>query len=230
MQAQGYRGRAQAKSPPKRWTTYRDVVVEGPPGLPKPSKQLKPLKKTKHLRDFEAAVRKSWKDLPPGFQEVMSNMGVVKPPADTAKPDLAAIVKAHLAQLPEEVRAQVSPILEPEKPPTEKSIAVKLKMTVGTIKDLTNKKAHLQLKVDQSKDQYNAQDDLKKTSEEYAKLAQTMKIEQEAEETCITRERMIEMMNSVGMTISEEQKEQLEKLAEETKQKRRKTGGDGSCG
>ena len=221
------------------------MVVEGPPGLPKPSKQLKPLKKSKHLKDFEAAVRKSWKELPPGFQEVMSNMGVGKPPDDTAKPDLAAIVKAHLAQLPEEVRAQVSPILEPEKPPTEKSTAVKLKMTVGTIKDLTNKKAHLQLKVDQSKDQYkallqelqdlqqmldNAQDDLKKTSEEYAKLAQTMKIEQEAEETCITRERMIEMMNSVGMTISDEQKEQLEKLAEETKQKRRKTGGDGSCG
>ena len=176
---------------------------------------------------------------------MMSSMGVAKPPEDTAKPDLAAIVKAHLAQLPEEVRARVSPILEPEKPATEKSTAVKLKTTVGTIKDLTNKKAHLQLKVDQSKDQYkallqelqdlqqmldNAQDDLKKTSEEYAKLAQTMKIEQEAEETCITRERMIEMMNSVGMTISEEQKEQLEKLAEETKQKRRKTGGEGSCG
>ena len=148
-------------------------------------------------------------------------------------------LKQHLAALPEGLKSQLEGIIHPKVETTEKSAAAKMKASIGTLRDLSNRRDGAQAKVDQSKDQYKTalqdlqdlqkqidltQEELKQTTAEYARIAMEKKIEEIPMDTKVEEETMWQLMEQVGITVDEDKKEQLQKLLEENQTKRRKTG------
>eukprot|EP00913_Durusdinium_trenchii_P027936 g26193.t1 len=69
-------------------------------------------------------------------------------------PDLPTLIKEHLQSLPTELKEEVEKIIEPQK--AEPPLNQKLKQAVGTLKQLSEKKAAVQTKADNIKQQYTA--------------------------------------------------------------------------
>lgn len=63
-------------------------------------------------------------------------MQIAEPPA---APDLPTLIKEHLQSLPTDLKEAVEKIVEPDKP--EPTLASKVKQAVGTLKQLSEKKA-----------------------------------------------------------------------------------------
>ena len=213
--------------------SYKAALVEPPPGLP----QQRSLK-NKQWKSLQGAALQHWENLPEAFKETLGGMGIQKQKEE--KPtDLKEILKQHLAALPEGLKSQLEGIIHPKVENTEKSAAAKMKASIGTLRDLSNRRDGAQAKVDQSKEQYRialqdlqdlqkqidqTQEDLKQTTAEYARIAMEKKIEETPVETKVEEETMWQLMEQVGITIEEDKKEQLQKLLEENQTKRRKTG------
>lgn len=70
----------------------------------------------------------------------------------TPPPDLPTLIKEHLQSLPTELKEEVEKIIEPQK--AESPLNQKLKQAVGTLKQLSEKKAAVQAKADNIKQQY----------------------------------------------------------------------------
>ena len=230
-EAFSYKKERKSYSWPRR--TYKAALLEPPPGLSQP-KGLK----NKQWKSLEGAAMQHWDSLPEAFKETLGGMGINKQKEE--KPtDLKEILKQHLAALPEGLKSQLEGIIHPKVETTEKSAAAKMKASIGTLRDLSNRRDGAQAKVDQSKEQYKTalqdlqdlqkqidltQEELKQTTAEYARIAMQKKIEEIPMDTKVEEETMWQLMEQVGITVDEDKKEQLQKLLEENQTKRRKTG------
>ena len=152
----------------------------------------------------------------------------------------------HLSELPADIKAKVEGIVQPKIPVTEQSEAARLKQSVGQLRDLTNKKQQVQAKVDSYKELYKAtltelqeiqleiekvQKTLKDSTDNYAKLLEDVKIETEPQDTLLGLPSFMELMGKAGVAFSQEQKEQMEKMMEESNHKKRRVNGfGGQCG
>ena len=135
-----------------RWPhrSYKDTLLEPPPGLqggqPKKGKKPKPGVLTKTIQEH-------WAQLPEAMRTQCEALGLATP-APPPPQDLPTLIKEHLQSLPQDLKAAVEKIVEPEKP--EPTLASKLKQSVGALRQLTDKKAAIQTKADAVKSQYTA--------------------------------------------------------------------------
>ena len=220
--------------------SYKQALLDTPPGLPGK------VKKDKTYRDMEVMAQKHWEHLPEEFRSTLQSMGLGKR-EDTKPPELADILKEHIDLLPDTIKAQVEKIVKPTVEITPKTEALKLKATAGHLRDLTHKKAQIQTKVDTLKDQYKQalqelqdiqleveriQKELKDTTEQYAKLMEDV-AQETPEESIVTTEQMFQVIQKAGISFTEEQKIQMQKMAEENAHKKRRTtpgAGTALCG
>lgn len=138
-------------------------------------------------------------------------------------PDLPSLIKEHLQSLPADLKEAVVKIVEPEKP--EPTLASKVKQAVGTLKQLSEKKASLQSKADAVKLQYTqlledlkelqgkievAQKELQSTTQQYNQQLEQEK-QNDAEETAedLSPEALITAMASVGLQATSAQVKDL---------------------
>ena len=91
----------------------------------------------------------SWDKLDTTLQGQLKELGI-SPPQEATEPDLEAVLKDNLSQLPAPVKELVEKITKPQ-PPTEKDVAIKLKQQVSTLRDLSHRKQTLQTKIDATK-------------------------------------------------------------------------------
>ena len=131
--------------------SFKEALLEPPPGLHggNPGKKNKKSKQTA----LQKAVQEHWSNLPESLRTQCEALGL-QANAPPPPPDLPTLLKEHLASLPSDLKEAVEKIVEPSKP--EPTIATKLKQSVGTLKQLTEKKAMLQSKADAVKQQYSA--------------------------------------------------------------------------
>ena len=108
--------------------------MEPPPGLSGGQRKRK-TKKNK-TDDMHKALKEHWDSLPEAFRDQCTALGG----------------QEHLQSLPADLKEAVVKIVEPEKP--EPTLASKVKQAVGTLKQLSEKKASLQSKADAVKQQY----------------------------------------------------------------------------
>ena len=162
------------------------------------------------------------------------------------EPDLKEILMMHMSELPAEIKAKVEGIVQPKTPVTEQSEAARLKQYVGQLRDLTNKKQQVQAKVDSYKDLYKAtftelqeiqmeiekvQKTLKDSTDTYAKFVEDVKIETEPQDTMLGLPSFMELLGKAGVACSAEQKDQMQKMMEESSHKKRRVNGlGGQCG
>ena len=193
-------------------------------------------------------AQKHWQQLPDEVKGFLTGHGLGEAPTPK-EPDLKEIILQHLGQLPVDVKQKVEGLLQPPEVKTEQTAAQKLKQTAGHLRDLTNRRQQVQVKVDSFKEQYKAaltefqelqveidkaQQELKQSTEKYAQLIAEVKVEAEAEnqETLVGMDAMFELMTKAGMNYTEEQREAMGKLIEENQHKKRRVapGGAGLCG
>ena len=211
-----------------------------PPGLQVPGKQ-KTLKNKQNpkWKSMETLAMQHWDSLPQTFQGALQEMGIHKKAEPEAK-NLEEIVLQHLNSLPDPLKSQLEGVLKPKEEENEKTTAQKLKTNVGQIRDLTHRREAAQQKVDLLKDQYRAalgdlqelqnqldkaQETLKASAEQYGKMMLARKIEEEPSATQIEEEVMWQMLQKAGLQITEEQKENIQKMMTENHTKRKKTEG-----
>ena len=230
----------------ERWPqpSFKEALLQPPPGL---GKKLKPFKTPKKVREVDEVLQKHWGTLSDEAKQAFTNMGLgVK--KQEKEPDLKEILMMHLSELPADIKAKVEGIVQPKTPVTEQSEAARLKQSVGQLRDLTNKKQQVQAKVDSYKELYKAtlnelqeiqmeiekvQKTLKDSTDNYAKLLEDVKIETEPQDTLLGLPSFMELMGKAGVAFSQEQKEQMEKMMEESNHKKRRVTGlglGGQCG
>ena len=210
-------------------------MLEAPPGLTGGQRK----KKTKQGADkgIHKALKEHWAQLPDSFKSQCTAMGiqVVEPPATQ---DLPSLIKEHLQSLPAELKEAVEKIVEPEKP--EPTLSSKVKQAVGTLKQLSEKKASLQIKADAVKAQYTqllqdlkelqgkievAQKELQTTTQQYnQQLEQEKQKDAEEMEEELSPEALITAMASVGLQATSAQVQDLAAKLVESAAKRRKCG------
>lgn len=154
--------------------------------------------------------------------------------------DLPSLIKEHLQSLPQDLKAAVEKIVEPERP--EPTLATKLKQSVGALRQLTDKKAAIQTKADAVKSQYtallqelkdlqgkieSAQKDLQQATTLYNQ--QLEKDKQTADEVNVdpdelTPENIMAIMASVGVQATPTQIQDFSHKLGENVSKRRKCG------
>ena len=72
---------------------------------------------------------------------------------------------------------------------------------------------------------------LKDSTDTYAKLLEDVKIETEPQDTMLGLPTFMELMGKAGVACSEEQKDQMQKMMEESNRKKRRVNGlGGQCG
>ena len=212
--------------------SYKDALIAPPPGLHggKPPKQ-------KKNKGIEQKLQEHWTSIPENLRKQLEDLGV-KGQEPPPPPDLPTLIKEHLQSLPTELKEEVEKIIEPQK--AEPPLNQKLKQAVGTLKQLSEKKAAVQAKADNIKQQYTAllqelkdtqvkieaaQKDLQETTTRYNQQLEKDKVEDEAhlpEE--LAAENLLTVMTSIGLTATQEQiKEFAQKLSENV-MKRRKCG------
>ena len=209
--------------------------MEPPPGLSGGQRKRKS-KKTK-TDDMHKALKEHWDSLPGAFRNQCTALGVqvADPPV---APDLPSLIKEHLQSLPGDLKEAVVKIVEPEKP--EPTLASKVKQAVGTLKQLSEKKASLQAKADAVKQQYTqllhdlkelqgkievAQKELQTTTQQYNQQLEQEK-QADADETAdeLSPEALITAMASVGLQATSAQVKDLASKLIESAAKRRKCG------
>ena len=153
---------------------------------------------------------------------------------------LETVLKARLQSLPGEVKEAVENLLAPAKE-EPKDVTTKLKVTVGELRQLSNKKAGLQKKVDDAKDQYKLlldelkmvqelidkeQQQLMAQSEAYAELLKEEMKDECAEELpevdADVNDHVLKALAQVGILRTDSQKTDLEQRLAENMLKRRK--------
>lgn len=140
-----------AKRLGQRWPrkAFKEALLEPPPGL-QGGQKAKKASKTKDPA-LQRALKDHWDQLREAFKEKCTAVGVkvADPPAT---PDLPTLMKEHLQSLPADLKEAVEKLVAPD--PPEPPLASKVKQAVGTLKQLTEKKAALQTKADAVKAQY----------------------------------------------------------------------------
>ena len=227
--------------------------LETPPGLTK----IRPLKKTKVQQEATALLNGSWSTLPEETQIKLQALGIG--PTKPEEPELTDILKTHMDALPPQVQQIVKKLTAPE-PCTERDIATKLKGQVTDLMAMSIRKNQLQEKIDGVKAQYASL--LSDMQELQAKLADGQKALHKLSQDYMTainqtpapgeltggngEPEQIPMavesfVHSLGISLTEEQKNQLHGLLKRPNQdpddptKRRKTDGTvapppGPCG
>ena len=231
---------------PVKSSTYRDVLLEAPPGLGEgANKKFRNLKNAKEEKNVLSLVHEDWPKLSIGTQEKLSKAGY-GPKVPAPEMDLKTILQQHLAVLPKELQEVVNKLVEPEKP-TENQVTNKLKKQVGELRSLSDRRQSLQIQVDKAKETYGnllkelqetqkaidtTQEAVKTTSEEYKKFLEmqpTVHPEvEDADGGLTSHEHFVEVLNKVGLQITDDQKDQLAKLMTENDFKRRKI--EKTCG
>ena len=173
-------------------------------------------------------------------QEALKVVGIDYTPEPELQP-LEEVLKAHMEALPKEVKEAVENLLAPVKQ-EPKDVTTQLKTTVGELRQLSNKKAGLQKRVDTAKEQYKTlldelkvvqemidkeQQQLTAQSAAYAKLLKEETKEAEAHEPTVdddVNEHVMKALAQVGILYTDSQKTELERQLAENMLKRRKKG------
>ena len=207
--------------------------IEAPPGLgPKE-------KKGKHPVDD--MLRKNWTSLSDDVKKALQTVGIDYTP-EPEHPPLEEILKAHIEALPKEVKEAVESLVHPAKPePVD--VTTKLKVTVGELRQLSHRKAGLQKRVDNAKDQYRVlldelktvqeqidkeQQQLTAQSEAYAKILKEETKEEPTTESALSaldedmNDHVLKALAQVGILYTETQKSDLQRQLAESMLKRRK--------
>lgn len=143
-------------------------LIEAPPGLGGRDK-----KTNKHPVDD--MLKKHWASLSEDVKKALQSAGIDYTPEPELQ-SLENVLKAHLQSLPGEVKEAVENLLTPVKQ-EPKDVTTKLKATVGELRQLSNKKAGLQKRVDNAKDQYKLLlDELKVVQEQIDKEQQQLSL------------------------------------------------------
>ena len=224
----------QQRSPrPRRERTRR---IEAPPGLGGKEKQAK-------KNPVEELLKKSWNGLSEDVRKALQTVGIDYTPEPELQ-SLGMVLKAHLQSLPGEVKEAVENLLSPVKD-EPKDVTTKLKVTVGELRQLSNKKAGLQKRVDNAKDQYKLLlDELKMVQEQIDKERQQLTAQSEAYAKLLKEEtnedtsseivevdgdvndHVLKALAQVGILHTESQKSDLERhLAENMLKRRKKSDG-----
>ena len=218
----------------QRWPskTYKDALITPPPGLHggKPSKKIS--------NGVEQKLQEHWTTLPEALRKQLEDMGV-KGSEPPTPPDLPTLIKEHLQSLPTELKEEVEKIIEPQK--AEPPLNQKLKQAVGTLKQLSEKKAAVQTKADNIKQQYTAllqelkdtqvkieaaQKELQETTTLYnQQLEKDKQVEEDPQlPEELAAENLLTVMTSIGLTASQEQIKEFAQKLRENVMKRRKCG------
>ena len=184
-------------------------------------------------------VQENWDKIPEGLRTQFEALGV--PPAEPPPPpDLPSLIKEHLQSLPQDLKAAVEKIVEPVKP--EPTLTTKLKQSVGTLRQLSDRKSAIQAKADAVKAQYTsllqelkevqskieaAQKELQQSTELYN---QQLEKEKQASDDSnvdpeeLTPENIMTIMATVGVNATHQQIQDFAKKLGENVTKRRKCG------
>lgn len=221
-------------NPRRQARTKRDkvVLVDRPPGLGARDKKVA-------KNPVDDLLKKSWTTLNDDVKKALQSVGIDYTPEPELQP-LEVILQAHLEALPKEVREAVENLVAPAKQ-EPKDVTTKLKATVGELRQLSNKKAGLQKKVDTAKDQYKIlldelklvqelidkeQQQLTAQSEAYAKILKEENVEDTTNETGEVdgdmNDHVLKALAQVGILYTDTQKSDLERHLAENKLKRRK--------
>lgn len=218
---------------PKR--SYRDVLVNPPPGL---DGGKAPKKAKGKAKGIEKNLQEHWSSIPEALRGQLEALGVHA--ADPAPPpDLPTLIKEHLQSLPAELKEVVEKMVEPAK--SETPLNQKVKQAVGTLKQLSEKKASIQVRADQVKQQYTqllqdlkeiqakietAQKELQDATHLYNQQLEEdkEKVPDESMQEEITAENLLTVMASLGMQVSAEQAKEFANKLGENVMKRRKCG------
>ena len=206
--------------------------MEAPPGLG--GREKKPVR-----NPVDDLLKKSWTSLNEDVKKALQSVGIDYTPEPELQP-LEVILQAHLEALPKEVKEAVESLVTPAKQ-EPKDVTTKLKATVGELRQLSNKKAGLQKRVDSAKDQYKIlldelktvqeqidkeQQQLTAQSEAYAKLLKEENVEDTTNETVDVdgdmNDHVLKALAQVGILYTDAQKTDLERHLAENKLKRRK--------
>ena len=211
---------------PKR--SYKEVLVTPPPGLHGGKGPKKPKGRVKGI---EKKLQEHWTSIPEALKTQLEAMGI-QAAAPAPPPDLPTLIKEHLQSLPAELKEAVEKIVEP--PKSETPLNQKVKVAVGTLKQLSEKKAAIQIRADQVKQQYTqllqdlkeiqskietAQKELQDATHLYNQQLEKdkEKVADESMQDEITAENLLTVMASLGMQVSAEQaKEFANKLGEKS--------------
>lgn len=224
----------QSQFPKRRNRPRRDrnVLVERPPGLGH----------RPQISGVEKALQKGWSSLSKEVQEALKVVGIDYTPEPELQ-SIEEILKAHIEALPKEVKEAVETLVAPVKQ-EPKDVTTQLKTTVGELRQLSNKKAGLQKRVDHAKDQYKTlleelklvqeqidkeQKQLSAQSEAYAKLLkeETVVAADEGQEAVVdadVNEHVLKALARVGILYTDSQRTDLERQLAENMLKRRKKG------
>ena len=246
---QGYAARSPAPRAHPRWKINKSVTP--PPGLWRGSgKTAKIQKQTGDL------LLSSWNKLDATLQGKLKELGI-SPPQEDREPDLEAVLKGNLSQLPAPVKELVEKITKPQ-PPTEKDVATKLKQQVSTLRDLSHRKQNLQTKIDATKKAFQdlleemksiqskiaqEQAELNTTSTAYMSLVSKqpdpVQLSEDADMKDPVPEAVAGFISTLGVNLTQAQHDQLKTMLErppatnEEDPKRRKKADeekDQSCG
>lgn len=192
---------------------------------------------------MEELLKKSWNGLSEDVRKALQTVGIDYTPEPELQ-SLGMVLKAHLQSLPGEVKEAVENLLSPVKD-EPKDVTTKLKVTVGELRQLSNKKAGLQKRVDNAKDQYKLLlDELKMVQEQIDKERQQLTAQSEAYAKLLKEEtnedtsseivevdgdvndHVLKALAQVGILHTESQKSDLERrLAENMLKRRKKSDG-----
>ena len=226
-------GQKQRVSPrPSRQRTRRERArkIDAPPGLGPKDKQVK--------HPVDDMLKKNWASLSDDVKKALQTVGIDYTPPPELQP-LEELLKAHLEDLPKEVKVAVTNLVTPVKQ-EPKDVTSQLKVTVGELRQLSNKKAGLQRKVDYAKEQYRTLlDELKVVQELIDKEQQQLSAQSEAYAKILKEEtkeapgpvevvdedvndHVLKALAQVGILYTETQKSDLERQLAESMLKRRK--------
>ena len=187
---------------------------------------------------MDKALKQGWTSLTKDVQDALKSLGVDYTPPPEMQP-LEELLKAHLEDLPKEVKDAVTNLVAPVKQ-EPKDVTTLLKVTVVELRQLSNKKAGLQKRVDQAKEQYRVLlDELKSVQEMIDKEQQQLSarsaayakiLKEETKEAPTTEEAVDEDVNDhvlkalaqVGILYTDTQKSDLQRQLAESMLKRRK--------
>ena len=169
--------------------TYWEALISPPPGLQggRPNKQPK-------MKGIEKKLQKHWTNIPDTLKKQLEEMGI-KEAEPAAPPDLPTLIKDHLESLPTVLKEEVEKIIQPTK--MEPPLNQKLKQAVGTLKQLSEKKAAIQSKADAIKHQQTQL--LTELKETQSKIETAQK---ELQETTNLYDHLLTVMANIGLSAS----------------------------
>ena len=212
--------------------SYKETLIDPPPGLQggKPNRPPK-------MKGIEKKLQEHWTNIPDVLKKQLEEMGI-KGAQPAPPPDLPTLIKDHLESLPTVLKEEVEKIIQPTK--MEPPLNQKLKQAVGTLKQLSEKKAAIQTKADAIKQQYTqllnelketqskieaAQKDLQETTNLYnQQLEQEKQVAEEPLPEELAAENLLTVMANIGLSATPDQVKELAQKLSENVMKSRKCG------